>query len=68
MHLDSFAATTALAIVWSYFMVPETSGRSAIQIDALYHAGIAPRKFADTDIRQVLEQHQTASRKASTRV
>jgi len=46
-------------------MVPETAGRSAIQIDALYHAGIAPRKFADTDIGLVLEKQREASRNSS---
>ncbi|KAG7529657.1 hypothetical protein FFLO_05501 [Filobasidium floriforme] len=53
-----FAGTTALAIVWAFFMVPETAGRSAIDIDALYHAGVPPRKFADIDV-ETLKRSQS---------
>lgn len=58
VRLNSFAGTTALAIVWAFFMVPETAGRSAIDIDALYHAGIPPRKFADIDV-ETLKRSQS---------
>jgi len=53
-YLDyRFAGLTAVGILWSYFYVPETVGRSAVEIDLLFQAKVSARKFADTDVKDL---------------
>jgi SP family general alpha glucoside:H+ symporter-like MFS transporter len=40
-----FAGLSAVLLVASWFVVPETAGRSVEEIDAAYQQGIPPRKF-----------------------
>lgn len=46
----SFAGLTAIGIVWSYFYVPETVGRSTIEIDSLFSRSVPARLFRRTDV------------------
>ncbi|KAG7527464.1 hypothetical protein FFLO_06908 [Filobasidium floriforme] len=45
-----FAGLTAIGIVWSYFYVPETVGRSTIEIDSLFSRSVPARLFRRTDV------------------
>jgi SP family general alpha glucoside:H+ symporter-like MFS transporter len=49
----SFAGLTAVGVLWSYFYVPETVGRSAVEIDLLFQARVSARKFADADVKDL---------------
>jgi SP family general alpha glucoside:H+ symporter-like MFS transporter len=40
-----FAGLSAVLLVASWFVVPETAGRSVEEIDAAYQQGISPREF-----------------------
>ncbi|KAF2805123.1 general substrate transporter [Mytilinidion resinicola] len=42
-----FAFTTAPSVVWAFFCVPETSGRSFDELDAMFAAHIPTRRFKD---------------------
>lgn len=39
-----------LCVVYTYFRVPEPSGRLFSEIDLLFERGVSARKFASTDI------------------
>lgn len=43
-----FAGTSLLALIPTYFLFPESKGRSYAELDELYARGIPPRKFAET--------------------
>jgi len=40
-----FAGTTALSIIWVFFRVPETAGRSVNDLDRLFAAKVPARQF-----------------------
>lgn len=40
-----FAGLSAVLLVGSWFMVPETAGKSVEEINAAYQQGVSPRKF-----------------------
>ena len=40
-----FAFTTAVSIVWIYFCIPETAGRSFDELDAMFAARVPTRRF-----------------------
>lgn len=39
-----------LCIVYTYFRVPEPSGRSFAELDLLFQKGVSARKFAETQV------------------
>ncbi|KAK3373180.1 general substrate transporter [Lasiosphaeria ovina] len=39
-----------LCIIYTYFRVPEPSGRSFAEIDLLFERGVSARKFAETEV------------------
>lgn len=41
-----WAGTGAIMLVWSYFRLPEPSGRTYEELDILFHRGVSARKFA----------------------
>lgn len=43
-----FAGLTLIFVIFAYFFVPETKGRSYTDIDALYHRNVPARKFKQT--------------------
>lgn len=53
-----FAGMTILFIVFAYFFIPETKGRSYTDIDELYHRGVPARKFKETVVNA--ERNATA--------
>jgi MFS transporter, SP family, general alpha glucoside:H+ symporter len=38
-----------LAVIWTYFRLPEPKGRTIVEMDMLFEHVIAARKFATTD-------------------
>lgn len=56
-----FGGILIFAVVFIFFMIPESKGRSYAEMDELWTQGIAPRKFASTQltppmIREELKQ------------
>lgn len=49
-------AVCFLCIVYTYFRVPEPSGRSFAELDVLFERGVSARKFATTDVDVFAEQ------------
>jgi SP family general alpha glucoside:H+ symporter-like MFS transporter len=45
-----FAGLTFGFVIFCYFFVGETKGKSYADIDELYHRGISPRKFKETEV------------------
>lgn len=45
-----WAGLCFLCIVYTYFRVPEPSGRTFAELDALFEKGVSARKFASTEI------------------
>ena len=45
-----FGGCAALCFVWSYFRVPETSGRTYEELDILFDRKVPARKFKDYDV------------------
>uniref|UniRef100_A0A8H7NHZ6 Major facilitator superfamily (MFS) profile domain-containing protein n=1 Tax=Bionectria ochroleuca TaxID=29856 RepID=A0A8H7NHZ6_BIOOC len=45
-----FGSTLAISAVFIFFMIPETKGRTYIEIDELWARGIPPRKFKETEL------------------
>lgn len=43
-----FGGMSLLCMVWSYFRLPETEGRSFEELDILFHKKVSPRKFKKT--------------------
>jgi len=50
-----FGAVLVFAIVYIFFQIPETKGRTYIEIDELWNRGIPPRKFKETNLVAVVE-------------
>ena len=40
-----FGGFAIVAVVWSYFFVPETKARTLAEIDEMYHANLPMRKW-----------------------
>ncbi|KAI1015370.1 hypothetical protein LB504_010891 [Fusarium proliferatum] len=58
-----WAGPCALILVWVFFRLPETKGRSYAELDVLFEQGVSARKFATTEIsafEQELENKPTA--------
>ena len=45
-----WAGICFLCIIYTYFRVPEPSGRSFAELDLLFERGVSARKFASTDV------------------
>jgi len=50
-----FGGVLVFAVVFIYFFVPETKGRTYIEIDELWSRNVSPRKFAETQLVTVVE-------------
>ncbi|CEN61290.1 hypothetical protein ASPCAL07950 [Aspergillus calidoustus] len=48
-----FGSFAVLAILFSYFCVPECKGKSLEEIDELFARGVSLRKFNETTMRRV---------------
>lgn len=44
-----------LCIIYTYFRVPEPSGRSFAEMDILFQQGVSARKFATTEVNVFAE-------------
>ncbi|KAL3474902.1 general substrate transporter [Aspergillus californicus] len=61
-----------LCIIYTFFRVPEPSGRSFAELDVLFERGVSARKFASTEVDvfdetlggQVLENYQSQTQRA----
>ncbi|KAL8282798.1 hypothetical protein RB597_010168 [Gaeumannomyces tritici] len=51
-----WGAVCFLCIVYTYFRVPEPSGRSFAELDVLFERGVSARKFATTEVDVFGEQ------------
>lgn len=51
-----WAGLCFLCIVYTYFRVPEPSGRTFAELDALFEKGVSARKFASTEINVFEEE------------
>lgn len=45
-----FGSTLVGASIFIFFMIPETKGRTYIEIDELWARGISPRKFKQVEL------------------
>lgn len=45
-----WAATAFVAAVWAYFRLPEARGRTAEELDVLFHRKVSARKFAKCEV------------------
>jgi SP family general alpha glucoside:H+ symporter-like MFS transporter len=45
-----WAGICFLCIIYTYFRVPEPSGRSFAELDMLFHQRVSARKFASTKV------------------
>lgn len=45
-----WAGGAALCAVYTYFRVPEPTGRSFTELDLLFERGVSARKFATTNV------------------
>ncbi|KAJ9099307.1 hypothetical protein QFC21_004188 [Naganishia friedmannii] len=52
-----FVGTTGLCLVVAFFVIPETNGRTVIQMDLLYESKVPIRKFGSTDIAALERLH-----------
>lgn len=49
-----FGGILVFAVVFIFFFVPETKGRTYIEIDELWNGGVAPRRFGSTVLTSVV--------------
>lgn len=59
-----YLGTNLLGLVYCYFRLPETKGRSFGQLDVLFHNHVPARKFASTVVEQFEEEAQDPKEKA----
>ncbi|KAL3459043.1 general substrate transporter [Aspergillus heterothallicus] len=52
-----WAGITFCCLVWAFFRVPETKGRTYAELDVLFEKGVGARKFASTPV-EVIECHR----------
>jgi len=45
-----WAGTALIAAVWAYFRLPEARGRTAEELDVLFHRNVSARKFASCEV------------------
>ena len=46
-----WAASNFLCVIWFYFFLPETKTRSLEELDEIFEAGVAARKFKQYECR-----------------
>lgn len=51
-----WAGLCFLCIVYTYFRIPEPTGRTFAELDALFEKGVSARKFASTKINVFTEE------------
>lgn len=54
-----FGATMVFCTVFVYFCIPETKGRTYIEIDELWTRRVAPRHFSKTNLVTIGETEKT---------
>jgi len=42
-----WAGCSALCLIWAFFRLPETKGKTFAELDLLYEKGVPARKFRD---------------------
>ncbi len=47
--------SSLLTLIWAYFRLPETKGRSFRELDILFERGVSARKFKETPISEADE-------------
>jgi SP family general alpha glucoside:H+ symporter-like MFS transporter len=52
-----WAGITFVCLVWAFFRVPETKGRTYAELDVLFEKGVGARNFAGTPV-EVIECHR----------
>ncbi|KFY87336.1 hypothetical protein V498_07207 [Pseudogymnoascus sp. VKM F-4517 (FW-2822)] len=57
-----------IAAIWSYFMVPETKGRSLEQLDYLYDNQVPTREFVKYKFADEMGSHTTSDEKVDGRI
>lgn len=50
-----FGGTLVFACVFIFFCIPESKGRTYIEMDELWNRGVPPRKFASTKLQTVVD-------------
>lgn len=45
-----YGAFALFAVIWSYFELPETKGRTSAELDILFEDGVFARKFKSTEV------------------
>jgi hypothetical protein len=53
-----FGAVMVVSCIFVFFFVPETAGRTFIEIDELYRRGVLAWKWKDTEIVTVTEDRK----------
>lgn len=53
-----WAVSNFICVIWFYFFLPETKARSLEELDEIFEAGIAARKFKSYECRIVEEAKQ----------
>ncbi|KAG0651218.1 Maltose transport MAL11 [Hyphodiscus hymeniophilus] len=51
-----FGGTLIVAVVFIYFFIPESKGRTYLEMDELWSRGIPARKFASTELSTVIDE------------
>jgi len=47
------ASTSTLLIIWAYFRLPETNGKTYEELDLLFEAGVPARDFKNYDTTEL---------------
>ena len=50
-----FADVLVFAVIYIFFQIPETKGRTYVEIDELYKQRVAPRKFKQTNLVSIVD-------------
>jgi hypothetical protein len=50
-----FGAFLLFAVVYIFFQIPGTKGRTYVEIDEFYNNGVAPRRFKETNLVSVVQ-------------
>ncbi|KAL9931277.1 hypothetical protein V8E36_009884 [Tilletia maclaganii] len=63
-----FGACTVATLIWCYFDLPETKGRSYAEIDELYERGIPKRHWAKTICNTSIKAHTRVEQEQTEKV
>lgn len=56
-----FGGILIFAVVFIFFMIPESKGRTYIEMDQLWTSGVPPRKFQDTTLLSQIQSKLVAA-------